>query len=68
MNMSPPRDSAARNAATLPPLKARILNSWIRNIGASTRRSIHTNNTNSATPPTRAPITPGAVQPIVCPP
>ena len=68
MNISPPRDSAARNVATLPPLNARILNRSSRNIGAATRRSITTNAASSTIPPTSAPITPGAVQPMLCPP
>ncbi len=68
MNIRPPRDRAARKAATLPPLKARMLNSCRRNIGVATRRSTNTNTTSSTSPPTSAPITPGAVQPMVCPP
>ena len=34
MNISPPRLSAARKLASTPVVKARILNSWSRNIGS----------------------------------
>ena len=68
MNIRPPRESAARNAATLPPLNARIRKSCRRNMGASTRRSTNTKITSRTAPPTSAAITPGAVQPIVWPP
>jgi hypothetical protein len=68
MNCSPPRASDMAKPATFPAVKARISNRRRLIIGAVARRSIPTNATSSATPPTSPAITHGFVQPIVCPP
>ena len=68
MNISPPRPSEASSVAMLPKLKARIRNSWRRNIASSRRTSITANTASSRTPTAIAATTRGFVQPIVWPP
>ncbi len=65
MNISPPRLSAARKLASTPLVKARILNSWSRNMGSATLVSMMQKATSRATPSARQPTTNGLVHPIV---
>ena len=65
MNISPPRLSAARKLASTPAVNARILNSWMRNIGSATCVSMMPNAMSSATPPSDSGSTTGLVQPMV---
>jgi hypothetical protein len=65
MNISPPRLSAARKLASTPAVNARILNSWMRNIGSATLVSMMPKAISRATPTARADITIGFVQPMV---
>ena len=66
--MSPPRLSEARKLATLPAVKARILNRDRWNIGWGTRVSMTPKATRVARPPKISAMTTGLVHPMVCPP
>ena len=65
VNISPPRLRAASRPAKTPALKARILNSWSRNMGSSTLVSMMQKATSSAAPTKRQLSTIGLVQPMV---
>ena len=64
MNIRPPRLRAARKLASTPLVKARILNSWSRNIGWGTLVSMMQKTTRRTTPRPIEPSTIGLVHPI----
>ena len=65
MNISPPRLRAARKLAKTPDVKARILNSWSRNMGSATFVSMTQKATIRTTPIPMAPRTRGFPHPML---